>query len=118
MVVKQYVLVAGVDYEFKGVNFRLFCDSRIKRVVNANRAKEDLTFTVMDFKSGEVITREVEYVGGKKSETASKDARFSGISKANYNRTVSGGEAHYRFKDGQTNVMSVVDVYGAVQNIG
>lgn len=115
---KQYVLVAGVDYEFKGVNFRIFCDSRIKRAVNANRSKEDLTFTVIDFKSGEVITREVKYAGGKKSETVSKDARYSGISQANYNRTVSGGEVHYDFKDGQTNVMSVLDVYGAVQKIG
>ena len=28
---RQYILVAGIDYEFKGVNFRIFADSRVKR---------------------------------------------------------------------------------------
>jgi hypothetical protein len=115
---KRYVFVAGVDYEFKGVNFRIFCESRIKRAVNANRIKEDLTFTIVDFKSGEVVTRKVTYARGKKTETVSKDARYSAISQANYDRTGSGRDVHYRFKNGQTNVMSILDVYAEVQQIG
>lgn len=115
---KRYIFVAGVDYEFKGVNFRIFCESRVKRIVNANRAKEDLTFIILDFRSGEVITRGVAYAGGKKTETVSKDAPYSAISKANYDKTGSGRDAHYKFKDGQTGVMSILDVYREVQQVG
>ncbi len=118
-VMRQYILVAGVDYEFKGVNFRIFCDSRVKRIVNANSAKHDLRFIIFDFRSGEIVTRDVTYPSGKKSESVSKDTRYPAVTKANYDTSKRpDGSTRYTYKDGQTGVMSVLDVYLAVQNIG
>jgi hypothetical protein len=115
---KHYVLVAGVDYEFKGVNFRIFCDSRMKRIIAANKAKDDLKFITFDFRAGEIVTRDVAYPSGKKTESVSKVTRNPAITKANYNKTRVGGEDHYDFKDGQFALMSVTEVYSAVQTIG
>ena len=62
---KAFILVAGVDYEFKGVDFRIFCNNRVKRLIAANKAKDDLTFTIFDFRKGEVVTHEVTFPSGK-----------------------------------------------------
>ena len=117
---KTFILVAGVDYEFKGVDFRIFCTNRMKRQVAANKKKEDLTFQVFDFRKGEVVTHEFTYPGGKKTEkiTPLSPSPFKPIAKANYDRTVSGGETHYRFKDGQRDTLSVTNIYQAVQQVG
>lgn len=115
---KQYILVAGVDYDFKGVNFRIFCNSRATRIINGNLAKDDLRFITIDFPTGEVVTRNVTYPGGRKTESVSRDARHKAITKANYNKRGSGASAHYAFKDGQTDVMSILDVYAEVMKIG
>lgn len=115
---KQFILVAGVDYEFKGVNFRVFCDNRLKRIVAANKAKDELKFQIFDFPKGEILTVEITYPGGKQTKKETKLSPFKSISAANYDSTVSGGETHYRFKDGQRDVMSIVDIYEAVRRIG
>jgi hypothetical protein len=118
--VKTFILVAGVDYDFKGVDFRIFCRNRMKRVVAANTAKADLRFKIMDFRRGEVVTHEITYPGGKKTETATplSPSPFGAIGTANYNRVVSGSETHYEFKDGQSGTMSVLDVYRAIRDVG
>ena len=115
---KRFVLVAGFDYERKGVDFRLFCNSRVKRMVAANRAKEDLSFQVFDVRAGEVVTHDVTYPGGKKSETVNRTQPFVAITSAHYDRIRSGTHVRFRFKDGQTGMMSVTDVYAAVRTIG
>lgn len=115
---KRYVFVGGVDYEFKGVDFRIFCDNRMQRTIRANRARADLTFEIYDFRRGEVATNEVTYSGGQKTENRSSRSPFDPVSKSNYDRVRSGGETHYRFKPGQHGVMSITDVYEAVQDIG
>ena len=117
---KNFILVAGVDYEFKGVTFRSFCDNRMKRILASNRKKEDLTFQIFDFRKGEVVTHEFTYPAGKRIEKTTRLAPspFKSISTANYDRTVSGGETHYQFKDGQRDTMSILDIYKAVQRVG
>jgi hypothetical protein len=115
---KQFILVAGVDYERKGVDFRLFCNSRIKRIIAANKAREDLTFQVFDVRAGEVVTHTITYPSGKRTETVAKGAPFAPVTRANYDRIGSGADAHYHFKDGQTGMISVTDVYAAVRAIG
>jgi len=115
---KQYVLVAGLDYEFKGVDFRLFCNNRAKRIILANRKKEDLRFIIYDFAKGEVLTHEVTYPSGKKVEKLSSTTPFKPVGQSNYDRTVVAGTAHYKFKDGQRGLMSVLDIYQAVRQIG
>jgi hypothetical protein len=71
---KHIILVAGVDYEFKGVDFRVFCDSRVKRILARNTKKEDLTFQIFDFRRGEVATHEFTYPAGKRVEKAGRRA--------------------------------------------
>jgi hypothetical protein len=118
---KNVILVAGVDYEFKGVDFRLFCDNRVKRLLASNnKSKDDMTFQIFDFRKGEVVTQETTFPGGKRTDKITKlsPSPFKAISKANYDATVSGGETHYHFKDGQKGIMSITDIYEAVQKVG
>jgi hypothetical protein len=116
---RHTILVAGVDYGHlpKGVNFRIFCDSRVKRILARNTKKEDLTFQIFDFRRGEVATHEFTYPAGKRVEKTTKltPSPFKSISRANYDVS-SGGEP--RFKDGQRDTMSVLDIYRAVQKVG
>jgi len=117
---RQFILVAGVDYEFNGVDFRLFCDNRMKRLAARNKKNEDLTFRILDVRKGEVTTHELTFPMGKRVEKITKltPSPFKGISKANYDRTVVAGETHYRFKEGQRDKMSVLDVYRTLQQVG
>lgn len=117
---KTYILVAGVDYEFKGVDFRIFCNNRLKRLTATNNKKEDLIFQIFDFRRGGVTTYEITYAGGKKIEKVNTltPSPFKPITKANYDSSVSGGETHYRFKEGQRDKMSILDIYKAVQKVG
>jgi len=117
---KNVILVAGVDYEFKGVDFRTFCDNRMKRLLAANKAKEEMTFKIFDFRRGEVVTHEVAYPGGKQALKTNKPtpSPFDGIGKADYDSYKSGGDTHYRFKDGNRDTMSIVDIYREVSGIG
>jgi hypothetical protein len=115
---KRFLLVGGYDYERKGVDFRIFCNSRVKRMVAANRAKEELSFQVFDVRRGEVVTHDVTYPGGKKSESVSRTQPFVAITAAHYDRIANGSHVRYRFKDGQSGMMSITDIYAAVRAIG
>jgi hypothetical protein len=53
-----------------------------------------------------------------KAEKRSVTQTFTPVTRANYDRTGSGRDVHYSFKDGQRGMMSVTDVYAAVQAIG
>jgi hypothetical protein len=115
---KRFILVAGVDYERTGVDFRIFCNNRVTRLAAANAAKEDLSFQIFDVKRGEVVTHDLTYPSGKRTESVSRTSPFVPIVLSHYNRTGSGTDIHYEFKDGQTGVMSAVDVYAAVRSVG
>ena len=55
---------------------------------------------------------------GKRSESISKVTPYKPVTKANYTKRVVDGETHWDFKDGQPDVMSIVNVYDAVAGIG
>lgn len=115
---KQFILVAGIDYERKGVDFSIFCRNRVRRVVSANRAKDDLAFHVFDVKAGTVSKHEVTYVSGKKTEKVNKTSPFTPIKNSHYDKKGSASDVHFVFKNGQTGMMSITDVYDAVRAIG
>lgn len=120
---KQFVLVAGVDYEFRkgvtGVNFRQFCDNRRKAITAKNTAHEELRFTVIDFRAGEVVTVVVTYPGGRKLETTARAETFDPIKPSHYDPVpFPDGTTHNFFKPGQSGVLSVTDVYRIVRAIG
>jgi hypothetical protein len=116
--VNQFVFIAGIDYEFHGIDFRAYADNRMRRMLNANRARTDLRFQILDVRSGEVVTNEVTYPGGKKTETVTKQTPFRALTRADFDTFTSNGETHYKFKDGRFDTMSITDVYAAVQKIG
>ena len=102
------------------MDFRIFCDNRMKRLIAANTAKSELTFQIFDVRKGEVATHVVTYPGGKKTTASSvlSPSPFQAVTKAHYDRTVSGGETHFHFKEGQSDKMSILDIYTAVQSLG
>ena len=63
MRIQQYILLAGYDYPLGKTSFRLLANNRRQRIVNANKARNDLRFITFDVKAGEVETRDVTYVG-------------------------------------------------------
>ena len=115
---KNFVLVAGYDYERHGLPFREHCDNRVKRLVAADRSHDDMTFQIFDVGSGEVVTREFTFPAGTRTEKTTVTRPFTRLTTANYNQVVSGGERHYSFKNGQSGMMSVTDVYAAVRAVG
>lgn len=116
---RQYVLVAGVDYEFSGVNFRIFCDNRRKRIVESNKAHLELKFTTIDVRAGEIVVTDVTYPAGKKVESSSRSLALSPVTRASYATvTFPDGSTHNRFKPGQWGTASILDVYRIVREIG
>lgn len=115
---KQFILVAGVDYYFAAAGYPDRCLNRMKRLIKSAGPKENLTFHIFDFPHGQVTKHEVGFSGGKPVIKTTKVASFKGISKANYYTTVVEGKIHYHFKPGQRDTMSILDVYKAVQKIG
>lgn len=116
---KQFVLVAGFDYEFTGVDFRQFCENRRRRIIRDNSAREELRFTTLDFKAGETVETTVTYRGGVKQEASKQVATFRPVGRSSYHtvRTPDGTD-HVRFKPGQFDTMSILDTYAAVVDIG
>ncbi|KZS47074.1 hypothetical protein AWU65_14635 [Paenibacillus glucanolyticus] len=117
---KHYIFVAGFDYQFKNVDFYLLCDNRVKRILVANKTKEDLTFKIFDFRRGDLISLSVTYPKGKLTILTSKltPSPYKKLTLDNYNRSEEHGESHYSLKDGQRNILSILDVYREVQQIG
>lgn len=111
---KQVVLVAGVDYEFKGVDFRQLADNRRRLLDRRNTARADLRFVTMDVRAGEVEVRDITFPGGKRTEAVTSSKPFTPVGRASY--TTVGG--HTRFKPGQWTVMGMPEVYRRVQDIG
>ncbi|MEU8133891.1 hypothetical protein [Streptodolium elevatio] len=116
---KQFVLVAGFDYEFTGVDFRQLCENRRKRIITANKAREELRFTILDFRAGETVEIAVTYPGGVKQEAKKQTATFRPVGRSSYHTvTAPDGTTHVRFKPGQFDTLSILDMYGAVVAIG
>jgi hypothetical protein len=112
--VKQILLVAGVDYEFTGVDFRSLADNRRKLLDRQNTKHDDLRFITMDVRSGQVELRDITFPGGKRTENTKTTTPFTPVDRTSY--TTSGG--HMRFKPQQYTVMSITDVYAKVRDIG
>ena len=53
-----------MDFQFRGVDFQISCENRIKRLVRTNKSQEDMTFQIYDFHKGEVIIKKITFSGG------------------------------------------------------
>jgi hypothetical protein len=117
--VRTHIIVAGVDWEFAGVDFQVLATNRRRYLTRRNTAKADLRFLMMDVRAGQVTRVDVTYPGGTKTETATVVATFDPVTRASYGTfTDAAGVTHTGFKAGQFGVMSVTDVYAAVREVG
>ncbi|WP_405982890.1 hypothetical protein [Streptomyces sp. NBC_00158] len=107
---KHFILVAGYPQPPKSLPFRAYCENRVRQHLAANRAKEDLVFQILDVGNGENVVRTFTYPGGNRTETRAALRTHVRVTRAHYD-----GNA---FKDGQVGVMSALDVYAAVREIG
>lgn len=110
--VKRHILVAGMDCNFSGVNFSVFCRNRIKRIIKANKERSELSFITIDIAMGKITKLKVTYPKGieKLSENELYPSKFKPITKDNYDG--------YKFKNGQKGIISILDIYQEIQNIG
>lgn len=111
---KQFVLAAGVDYEFKGVDFRVLADSRRRWLEKQNTKKDELRFTTMDVRSGEIEVRNITFPSGKRVELVRSTKPHTTVTRASF--VTAGG--HTRFKSNQPGVMGITDIYLQVIEIG
>jgi hypothetical protein len=120
-IMRHFIFVIGVNYSsFKSV-YRTVCYNRMNLFEFNNRKNEDIVFHIFDVQKGEIVTREITFPSGIKKVKTTKPtpSPFKTITKdANYNRRRIGNEIHHDFKDGQTDVMSILHVYETVQKIG
>lgn len=117
------VLVAGFDYERKGVDFEKIALSRMRLLIRRNvaghkKAKTPFAtvidtaprFVLFDFRSGVVRTSVASQPNGDRAWR--EIARFQPVSAANYS---AGGHA---FDTDQAGRMSITDVYEHVRQLG
>lgn len=116
---KQYVLVAGVDYDFHGVNFRTLADNRRKLLTAANKTKTALRFILLDIRAGAIVVTDVAYPDGQKEESQSQTTPWKPVGPTSYSALPDGsGGTHNVFKNGQYDKASILDVYAKIREIG
>jgi hypothetical protein len=122
---KTYVLCAGVDSSsakdnFRGLSFRAMADQRLKMVAAKLRdqsSKADAQVVIFDFLAGTKETTGFE--GGKQAGDVVVQKAFTPIVKEFYKeRRADDGHPAFDFIPGQRGVMSITDIYKAVQDIG
>ena len=116
---RQYVFVAGYDYDGKGITFKVIADHRKNNIIRANAAKEELRFHICDFKLGKIKKYVVTYPSGTKRVAVTETSSFDAITSSHYGTVLdAAGNPQTGFKDNQRTVMSILHVYELVQLIG
>jgi hypothetical protein len=113
---KQFILIAGFDYEFSKLSFRTICERRKKQIISANKGN-DLTITTYDFGAGEIETTGIIYQGGKSTESTSKVNTHTALTKQMFDKPGS-GHKEWHFKKGQSGMMTITDVYNDIVTLG
>jgi hypothetical protein len=110
---KHLILVAGYDYlGFGATDFRKPCLNRSLRLIKQDPS---LKYTLFDIRSG-IVTLNKPDSNGKRVEKILKT--FDKVTTANYSIKNIDGGTHIAFNKKQSGVMSVVDVYKYIQEIG
>jgi hypothetical protein len=118
---RRYLLCAALDAGHLASGLFLgYCRTRASQLAALAPRREDLQFDIYDFKTGSVHTRTITWSNGKTSEKMSSKAIFAAVTQKDFERRELGdGETdEHAFKDGQTNVMSITDIYDAIVKIG
>ena len=101
---KQYILVAGIDYH-TGNSFIKYCNDYKNKIINNNKTKDDLTFIIIDFKGTiETIT----------NGTSISTESFDKISKSNYPAS----KGHAFDSLGKLKYITKKKIYELIEEIG
>ncbi|WP_339889401.1 hypothetical protein [uncultured Flavobacterium sp.] len=101
---KQYILVAGIEYH-TGNSFIKYCNDYKSKIIANNKSKNDLTFIIIDLKGT------VETISNGKSISIEK---FDSISKSNYPVT----KGHAFDSIGKLKYITKKDIYKTIEEIG
>jgi hypothetical protein len=112
--VRHFVIASGVNYDKLRLN-NSFLDAlklRSEFLVHQHRGQEELTLTLFDFTSGRNTQLLVDRQGRRKEKD--RGLNFKRVTQSSYEQK----NGQIRFKDLQPDVMSIVDVYDFVEDIG
>jgi hypothetical protein len=115
---RNYILCAGVPYEFSGEPFREYARNRIAKLSDTLPRNEAARFLVLDFRSGSTSTTEVAWESGKRKEVTKTVVTHAPITKSNYKVVGEGSEKYHFKRDQDGRFMSVLDIYRAISAIG
>ena len=124
-----YVLCAGVDAEsadrgFKGLSFRVMAADRSKQIMDTLRRDQNAQIIIFDFLAGTKETTAITWKGGRATaETTVVEKPFTPVVREFFKPRrvkdeLGGWHTYYDFISGQRGVMSIADVYKAIQDIG
>lgn len=120
---KTFILVAGTDYhplsEGKaGTNFINYCTKYIDKILPTYPKNEDLSFYLIDIKSGSIKLRQYVYDANTlvRTKTESIHATYDPVVKANYSDLKGDGKLYFHPKG--KNIISKWTVYALVETIG
>ncbi len=108
--------MAGYDFKREGVNYALFCKSRMRKIYAVESKKENLVFFICDFASGKITKHTVEFQNGKPFIKENAYKQFDAITLSKNYNIYSGSP--YRYYRGKTNTMSIIDIYELIAKIG
>lgn len=111
------MLVAGFDYSFGGTNYAARALTRSKQLL-AKYPNEEMTFTIIDCAGGVIRKHVFSYLHGKRIETPGLPTKFARPVRKMFEQFRAHGGLHYRLKDGQSGLISPMDIYGVVREIG
>jgi hypothetical protein len=112
--VRHFVLAAGVNYDKLQLNdsFKHCLRPRTEWLVSRHHKQDDLTFTLFDFTRGLTTQLLVPRKGPRKERPL--DPRFKRVTADSYDQL----PTRVRFKDFQPDVMSIVDIYDFIEELG
>lgn len=118
---RRFILCAGIEYKkLESAPFLEYCKRRRAHLLKSVSRGEELSIAVFDFKSGTVQTTTITWPGGKAHEITTTEKKFSPITRESLGRKdpVTGEINNYALKDNQTDIMSIVNIYEVIQEVG
>jgi hypothetical protein len=112
---RRHIFCAGFGWEFKGEPFRSFVDTRQDQVLKRAQKGHDTICEIYDVGKGLVQTTELTWQGGQSSKSVRTEQRYQPVTSRAY---VKDSDGELRFRDNQSKIMSVVDIYKRVISIG
>jgi len=119
----RIILVAGLDYTFRGLSYRQLCKNRMDFLLAANKKQEPMTFDIFDVPAGTLETHAITYPGGKMArDVQHEEPEFTSIKRTQYEKRYKLGKALGNAtisfpKDGLRGFMPITRIYSHLLTI-